>query len=381
MKKLAILGCTGSIGVNTLDIVDIFKDRYEIVALSAGSNINLLKEQVLRFKPRAVSVLNNLLANKLKEGLKSHNVEIFHGIEGVNKIATLPEVEMVISAIVGAAGLVPTLSAIQACKNIALANKETLVMAGKIVMKEAKKNGVSILPIDSEHNAIFQSLLGHRKRDIKRIILTASGGPFLNCSYEELKKVTIQRALKHPTWQMGRKITIDSASLMNKGLEVIEARWLFDVPHEKIDIHIHPQSIVHSMVEYIDGSVIAQMGVPDMRIPISYALAYPDRLETRLPQLNLNEIHKLTFERPDEERFPALKLAYRAVEEGGTMPAVLNAANEVAVEAFLGDKISFPQIPQVIERTMDCHRAKEIKTIQDSLNADNWARTKAYEFF
>ena len=381
MKKLAILGCTGSIGMNTLDIADRFKDRYEIVALSAGTNINLLKEQMLKFQPKIVSVLNYHSAVKLREELKPHNIEILHGIEGANKIATLPEVEMVVCAIVGAAGLVPTLSAIQAGKDIALANKETLVMAGKLVMKEAKKNDVAILPIDSEHSAIFQSLLGHRKRDIKRIILTASGGPFLNCSYEELKTVTIQGALEHPTWQMGRKITIDSASLMNKGLEVIEARWLFDVPHEKIDIHIHPQSIVHSMVEYIDGSVIAQMGIPDMRVPISYALAYPDRLETGLPPLNLNEIHKLTFELPDEERFPALKLAYRALEEGGTMPAVLNAANEVAVEAFLGNKISFPQIPQIIERTMDCHRSKEINTIQDSLDADNWARAKANDFF
>jgi 1-deoxy-D-xylulose-5-phosphate reductoisomerase len=288
---------------------------------------------------------------------------------------------MVISAIVGAAGLVPTFSAIQAGKDIALANKETLVMAGKIVMKEAKNNDVAILPVDSEHSAIFQSLLGHRKRDIRRIILTASGGPFLNCSYEELNTVTIREALEHPTWQMGRKITIDSASLMNKGLEVIEARWLFDVPHEKIDVHIHPQSIVHSMVEYVDGSVIAQMGVPDMRVPISYALSYPDRLETGLSSLNLNEIHKLTFELPDEERFPALKLAYRAVEEGGTMPAVLNAANEIAVEAFLRDKISFPKIPQIIEQAMDCHRVKEINTVQDSLDADHWARAKANEFF
>ena len=381
MKKLAILGCTGSIGVNTLDIVYRFKDRYEIVALSAGTNINLLKEQVLKFKPKIVSVLNDHSAIKLREELKPHNVEILHGIEGAKKIATLPEVEMVISAIVGAAGLVPTFSAIQAGKDIALANKETLVMAGKLVMKEAKNNDVAILPVDSEHSAIFQSLLGHRKRDIKRIILTASGGPFLNCSYEELKTVTIREALEHPTWQMGRKITIDSASLMNKGLEVIEARWLFDVPHEKIDVHIHPQSIVHSMVEYVDGSVIAQMGVPDMRVPISYALSYPDRLETGLSSLNLNEIHKLTFELPDEERFPALKLAYRAVQEGGTMPAVLNAANEVAVEAFLGDKISFPQIPQIIEQTMDCHRVKDINTLQDSLDADHWARAKANEFF
>ncbi|MBI4620391.1 MAG: 1-deoxy-D-xylulose-5-phosphate reductoisomerase [Desulfobacterales bacterium] len=340
MKKLAILGSTGSIGVNTLDIIERFRDKYEIVALSAGSNIQLLKEQITKFKPKVVSVLNKPLAKRLKEELAPLDIEILYGIEGTN-------------------------------------NKETLVMAGKIVMKEAKENGVTIFPIDSEHSAIFQSLLGHQKKDVKRIILTASGGPFLNCSQEELANVTIQEALNHPIWEMGKKITIDSASLMNKGLEVIEARWLFDIPHEKIDVHIHPQSIVHSMVEYIDGSVVAQMGLPDMRGPISYALAYPERLPTELPSLNLLEIDKLTFDLPDEKRFPALRLAYRAVEEGGTMPAVLNAANEIAVEAFLNNKIGFTGIPNIIEQTMNSYKVKEINTIQDALEADSWARMKA----
>ena len=377
MKKLAILGSTGSIGVNTLDIIERFRDKYEIVALSAGSNIQLLKEQIAKFKPKVVSVLNEPLANRLKEELDPLDIEILYGIEGTNRVATLSEVNMVVSAIVGAAGLIPSVSAIKARKNIALANKETLVMAGKIVMKEAKENGVTIFPIDSEHSAVFQSLLGHQKKDVKRIILTASGGPFLNCSQEELANVTIQEALNHPIWEMGKKITIDSASLMNKGLEVIEARWLFDIPHEKIDVHIHPQSIVHSMVEYIDGSVVAQMGLPDMRGPISYALAYPERLPTELPSLNLLEIDKLTFELPDEKRFPALRLAYRAVEEGGTMPAVLNAANEIAVEAFLNNKIGFTGIPHIIKQTMNSYKVKEINTIQDALEADSWARIKA----
>ncbi|MFH2012376.1 MAG: 1-deoxy-D-xylulose-5-phosphate reductoisomerase [Pseudomonadota bacterium] len=377
MKKLAVLGSTGSIGVNTLDIVEKFSGKYEIVALSAGYNIQLLKDQITKFHPKVVSVLNESLADKLKEELVSKDIEILYGIEGNNRVAMIPEVDMVVSAIVGAAGLIPSVSAIRACKNIALANKETLVMAGKIVMKEAKENGVTVFPIDSEHSAIFQSLLGHQKKDIKRIILTASGGPFLNCSYEELANVSIQDALNHPVWQMGKKISIDSASLMNKGLEVIEARWLFDIPHDKIDVHIHPQSIVHSMVEYIDGSVLAQMGLPDMRGPISYALAYPERLPIELPSLNLLEIEKLTFDLPDEERFPSLRLAYRAVEEGGTMPAVLNAANEIAVEAFLNNKIGFTGIPRIIEQTMNSYDVKEMNTIQDALEADRWARMKA----
>ncbi len=379
MKKLAILGSTGSIGVNTLDIIERFRERFAVVGLSAGTNVRLLREQVLKFAPRTVSVLNEPLAHRLREELGSHPVEILHGGKGVIGVATLPEIDMVVSAIVGAAGLAPTVSAIRACKDVALANKETLVIAGRVVMELAKENGVTILPVDSEHSAIFQSLVGHKKKNVKRIILTASGGPFLNRPYEELKDATVQETLKHPVWQMGEKITVDSASLMNKGLEVIEARWLFDIPHEKIDVHIHPQGIVHSMVEYVDGSVIAQMGVPDMRGPISYALAYPEHLRTDLPSLNFLEIDRLTFDLPDEKRFPALRLAYKALEQGGTMPAVLNAANEVAVTSFLCKKLNFIRIPDIIKQTMNCHKVKEIHTIDDVLKADQWARRKAKE--
>lgn len=379
MKKLAILGSTGSIGVNTLDIIERFRDRFAVVGLSAGNNVRLLREQVLKFAPRTVSVLNESLAHRLREELGPHPVEILHGDKGVIGVATLPEIDMVVSAIVGAAGLAPTVSAIRACKDVALANKETLVIAGMVVMELAKENGVTILPVDSEHSAIFQSLVGHKKKNVKRIILTASGGPFLNRPYEELKDATVQETLKHPVWQMGEKITVDSASLMNKGLEVIEARWLFDIPHEKIDVYIHPQGIVHSMVEYVDGSVIAQMGVPDMRGPISYALAYPEHLRTDLPSLNFLEIDRLTFDLPDEKRFPALRLAYKALEQGGTMPAVLNAANEVAVTSFLRKELSFIRIPDIIKQTMNCHKVEEIHTIDDVLKADQWARRKAKE--
>jgi 1-deoxy-D-xylulose-5-phosphate reductoisomerase len=375
LKRLSILGSTGSIGVSTLDIVSRFPERFEVVALAAGGNINLLKEQVETFRPRYVSVAE-------EEGaisLKGIGCEVLHGVEGAMAVATVPEADMVVSAIVGAAGLVPTVSAIKAGKDIALANKETLVMAGELVMKEAREAGVSILPVDSEHSAIFQSIAGHNRAEIKRLILTASGGPFLNYPLEDLKRVAPNDALNHPTWQMGRKITIDSATLMNKGLEVIEARWLFDIPPGRIDVHIHPQSIIHSMVEYIDGSVIAQMGIPDMRIPISYALSYPERLPIPLPSLNLFDIERLTFMRPDHDRFPSLKLAYRALDEGGTMPAVLNAANEVAVDVFLNGRIGFLDIPRLIEGVMSSHSKETVSHVDDVLRADLWARGKAKE--
>ena len=380
MKKLAILGSTGSIGVSTLDIIERFRERYEVVALTAGRNIQLLKEQILKFHPRMVSVLSEDLSGRLKEELGTTDTEILHGTEGAKRVASVPEVDMVVSAIVGAEGLIPTLSAIKCGKNIALANKETLVMAGKIVMEQANANGSIILPIDSEHSAIFQSLQGHQRDDVQRIILTASGGAFLKYSYEELETVTVQEALNHPNWQMGKKVTIDSASLMNKGLEVIEARWLFNIPPERIDVHIHPQSIIHSMVEYIDGSIIAQMGLPDMRVPISYALAYPERLQTGLSPLNFIDVGQLTFEIPDEKKFPALRLAYRAIKDGETMPAVLNAANEIAVDAFLQNRIPFTKIPTLIEETMNCYKAKELNTLEDVLEANLWARNKANEF-
>lgn len=373
MKRLSILGSTGSIGVSTLDIVARFPERFEVVGLAAGGNIDLLMQQIERFRPKYVSVSEEDAALSLK----GMGCEVSHGVEGAIRIATAPESEMVVSAIVGAAGLVPTVAAIKAKKEIALANKETLVMAGELVMKEAGEAGVKILPVDSEHSAIFQSIVGHNRDEIKRLILTASGGPFLSYPMERLTKVTPGDALNHPNWQMGKKVTIDSASLMNKGLEVIEARWLFDIPSERIDVHVHPQSIIHSMVEYIDGSVIAQMGIPDMRIPISYALSYPERLPIPLPSLNLFEIERLTFVRPDHERFPCLSLAYKALEAGGTMPAVLNAANEVAVDAFLNGKIGFLDIPRMIENVISSHSNAPASHVDDVLRADLWAREKA----
>lgn len=376
MKRLAILGSTGSIGVNTLDIVRQFPERFEVVSLSAGLNIELLKDQILRFRPRAVSVLNQEAARELQKGIAPRDVEVVYGVEGLIRVATHPEVDQVVSAIVGAVGLIPTLSAIKTGKSIALANKEPLVMAGKIVMEEAKKNGVRILPVDSEHSAIFQSLLGHRKEDIHRLILTASGGPFLNLPFSKLHEVTVRDALNHPHWDMGKKITIDSASLMNKGLEVIEARWLFDISVEKIIVRIHPQSVVHSMVEYIDGSIIGQMGIADMRIPIAYALSFPERLSLKLDSLDLSQVGPLTFSPPDLEKFPCLRLAYQSIEIGETMPAILNAANEAAVNGFLEGSIKFTDIPLLIQRVMEEHEVKTARTIEDILRADQWAREK-----
>ncbi len=377
MKRLAILGSTGSIGVNTLDIVRQFPERFQVVSLSAGLNIGLLRRQILQFRPKIVSVLNKELAEALKRDLSSESPEIVDGIEGLIKVATHPEVDQVVSAIVGAVGLIPTLSAIKTGKTIALANKESLVMAGKIVMEEARRNGVQILPIDSEHSAIFQSLLGHRKETIQRLILTASGGPFLNLPVSKLPDVTVKDALHHPNWEMGKKITIDSASLMNKGLEVIEAHWLFDMPVEKITVQIHPQSIIHSMVEYIDGSVIAQMGIADMRVPISYALSFPNRLPLSLPRLDLPRKGGLTFQAPDLDRYLCLKLAYQSIKIGETMPAILNASNEVAVNAFLDGAIKFTEIPLLIQRVMEDHDVNPVHTIEDILKADYWARERA----
>ncbi len=377
MKRLSILGSTGSIGVNTLHIVSQFPERFKVVSLSAGLNTQLLKQQILQFRPKVVSVLTKELSETLRRELKNVPVEIVHGIEGLIQVATHPEVDQVVSAIVGAVGLIPTLSAIKTGKTIALANKESLVMAGKIVMEEVKRNHVRILPVDSEHSAIFQALLGHQKEDVHRLLLTASGGPFLNLPFAKLHDVTVREALNHPHWEMGKKITIDSASLMNKGLEVIEAHWLFDVPVEKIVVLIHPQSVVHSMVEYIDGSMVAQMGIADMRIPISYALSFPERLNLNLPPLNLSKSEGLTFSLPDPERFPCLKLAYQSIEIGETMPAILNAANEVAVGAFLEGSIKFTNIPVLLKRVMEEHEVKPVHTIEDILKADHWAREKA----
>jgi len=377
MKRLAILGSTGSIGVNTLNIVRQFPEQFEVIGLSAGVNIKSLKEQVREFRPKIISVLNKELSEDLRKDLSSEEVEVVYGVEGLIRVATHPEADQVVSAIVGAVGLIPTLSAIKAKKSIALANKESLVMAGKIMMEEAKQQNVRILPIDSEHSAIFQSLLGHQKEGIHRLILTASGGPFLNLPLSKLHEVTVKEALNHPHWEMGKKITIDSASLMNKGLEVIEAHWLFDIPVERIVVRIHPQSVVHSMVEYIDGSIIGQMGITDMRIPISYALSYPRRLNLQLPSLDLSQVGGLTFSAPDPERFPCLQLAYRSIEIGETMPTILNAANEVAANAFLEGSIRFTDVPLILQRLMEEHEVKPVRTIEDILRADQWSRERA----
>ncbi|MBF0526322.1 MAG: 1-deoxy-D-xylulose-5-phosphate reductoisomerase [Deltaproteobacteria bacterium] len=377
-KIISILGSTGSIGRSTLDVIAGFPDRYRVCALAAGQNIEFLREQIKLFRPRLVAIRDENLVKKLKSELPAGvDVTILSGVEGYIQVATAEEADLVVSAMVGSAGLVPTFSAIKAGKNVALANKETLVSAGRLVMAEARKRNLTVFPIDSEHSAIYQSLAGQQRRDLRRIILTASGGPFRKMSAEELVKTTPEQALAHPNWTMGPKITIDSATLMNKGLEMIEARWLFDVPPEQIHVHVHPQSIIHSMVEYVDGSVIAQMGIPDMRVPIAYALAYPDRLPVPLPPLDFFSIDKLTFERPDPERFPCLRLAFEALAAGGTAPCVLNAANEMAVDAFLKKKIGFMDIPSMVESVLSRHSVGEINQIRDVLDADKWAREEA----
>ena len=379
MKYLSILGSTGSIGVSTLEIVAAYPDRFNVVALTAGRNLELFVRQIKAFSPRIAAVAFPEDVPRLKELCAGINVQILGGVEGLIAAATADETEMVVAAIVGAAGLVPTAAAIRARKDIALANKETLVTAGHLFMEMIADYGVKLYPVDSEHSAVFQSIEGHRSADISKIILTASGGPFLNTPTEQLAGVTIQDALNHPNWSMGRKITIDSATMMNKGLEVIEARWLFDAPVEKIDVNIHPQSIIHSMVEYIDGCVIAQLGTPDMKAPIAYALSYPERVATGVKPLDLTQFSGLTFFNPDREKFPCLGLAYRAINEGESMPAVMNAANEIAVETFLAGQIGFMQIAQVIERTMDAHTVHDLKSINEVLQADRWGRDKALE--
>lgn len=378
MKKLSVLGSTGSIGVSTLTIAEQFPDRFRVVALAAGKNLIKLKEQMRLFKPELVSLTTEADARDLRSQLGEFRGEIVWGSDGLLAVATHPEAEMVMSALVGAVGLAPTLAAIRAGKTIALANKEALVISGELMTREARKYGVQILPVDSEHNAIFQALHGHRRDQVKRIILTASGGPFLRRPAEELPSVTVAEALKHPTWKMGSKITIDSATLMNKGLEVIEARWLFNLPPEQVAVIVHPQSIVHSMVEYIDGSVLAQLGIPDMTIPISYILAYPERLPlTHLPSLDLAAAQQLTFAQPDLDKFPCLQLAYDALARGGTCPAVLNAANEVTVESFLEEEIRFTDIAALNRRVLDAHIPQPVNNLEELLEADRWARAYA----
>jgi 1-deoxy-D-xylulose-5-phosphate reductoisomerase len=377
LKRIVVLGSTGSIGRNALWVAERFPDRFQVVGLGAGKNVELLAEQVQRFRPRAVCLLTTELAGDLRRRVPSET-EVLAGLSGYQQVAAIPEAELVLSAMVGAAGLMPTLAALRAAKDVALANKETLVMAGDLVTAEVGRRQVRLLPVDSEHSAIFQALTGHRRQDLKRIVLTASGGPFLHASLEELRRVTPAQALAHPNWRMGPKVTIDSATLMNKGLEVIEARWLFDLDPSQIAVAIHPQSIVHSLVEYVDGSMIAQLGMPDMRVPISYALSYPERLPLDLPALDLPAVETLTFLEPDGARFPCLGLAFAALRTGGTMPAALNAANEVAVEAFLTGRIPFLAIPGVVEETLERHRSSPAVAVEAVLNADRWAREEAH---
>jgi 1-deoxy-D-xylulose-5-phosphate reductoisomerase len=378
MKNIAILGSTGSIGRNTLDVIAQNRERFRVVALAAGSNIGLFEEQIKTFSPLLASVADKDAALALRKRLQG--VEILYGADGVNSVAAHPDADFVLSAIVGSAGLLPTITAIKAGKTIGLANKETLVMAGDIVMKEAKRNRVKIIPVDSEHSAVSQCLEGHKISEIRRIILTASGGPFVDMKKSDLKNIKAKEALKHPNWSMGRKISIDSATLMNKGLEVIEACWLFGLPPEKIDVLIHPQSIIHSLVEFRDMSCLAQMSMPDMRGPISYALSYPERLAGPISGLELENIGSLTFRRPDHDMFPCLTYAYDAIKTGGTVPAALNAANEVAVHAFLDNQIGFNDIPAVVRQIVESHTVKAEPELEDVLEADRWAREMAEQY-
>jgi len=374
VKNLAILGSTGSIGQSALAVVDAHPDRLRVAALAAGDNAVLLAEQVARYHPSLVAMATVDGADRLRIACGGNAVKIVGGTDGLVAVATHAAVDIVICASSGTAGLEAVLAAIDAGKTVALANKEVLVMAGELVTEAARRRGVPILPVDSEHNAIHQCLHGRDRREIRRLILTASGGPFRDFTADALEDVDAAAALQHPTWRMGRKITIDSATLMNKGLEVIEAHWLFGVSADQIDVVIHPQSIVHSMVELTDGSVIAQLGVTDMRLPIQYACSYPERWEAALPSLDLTRAGRLEFHAPARDRFPCLDLAYRALRTGGTLPVVLNAANEIAVESFLHGKLGFTAIPRVIQKTMDTHGVERVTTLDVVRRVDAWAR-------
>ncbi|MBW1670184.1 MAG: 1-deoxy-D-xylulose-5-phosphate reductoisomerase [Deltaproteobacteria bacterium] len=376
-RSISLLGSTGSIGTNVLDVVRRSKGQFSVKGLAAGENVELLAEQIRQFRPEIVSVMTAELADQVRSMIEFADTEVFYGKEGYKAVATVDDADLVVSAMVGAAGLIPTLAALEAGKDVALANKESLVAAGPLVTSLAKKKGAALIPIDSEHSAIFQCLRGHRKEDVRRIVLTASGGPFKELNRHELIKVTPEEAVRHPKWSMGAKISVDSATLMNKGLEVIEARWLFDISVDRIDVVVHPQSIVHSMVEFIDGSVLAQMGIPDMRVPISYALAWPGRLDMYLPSLNLIESGSLDFEIPHLEKFPCLGLAYDAARKGGTATTALNSANEVAVEAFLQGRVGFTAIQEVVREVIEAFPVEDIRDLDDVLKADALARLRA----
>jgi 1-deoxy-D-xylulose-5-phosphate reductoisomerase len=377
VKTIALLGSTGSIGVSTLALVREFPDRFKIYGMAAGRNLTLLAKQIMEFGPRCVAIQREEDVPRLRRLIGKKRVEILFGESGAATVAAAAEVDVVLAAIVGGAGLMPSLKGLLAGKEIALANKEALVMAGEIFVDAAKKKGVRLLPVDSEHSAIFQCLQGNQRADVDKIILTASGGPFLRTPLSDLAKVSVAQALKHPNWKMGQKITIDSATMMNKGLEVIEARWEFDIAPGAIEVVIHPQSVVHSMVRYQDGAIMAQLGIPDMRIPIAYALAFPNRLKGSWRPLDLTAHGELNFLPVEKKRFPALSLAYDALREGGTMPTVLNAANEIAVEAFLAGRIGFREIHRIINKTMDQHVNRRAREIGEILEIDRWSRQVA----
>jgi 1-deoxy-D-xylulose-5-phosphate reductoisomerase len=376
MRNVVLLGSTGSIGTSTIKVAEDLPDKIRLLGLAAGKNMNLLLEQTRKHRPETISIADPAKARELRDRLGT-STEVLSGPEGLLKLATLPGADTVLIAIVGTAGLQPALAAIRAGKDIAIASKEILVMAGEIVMREAREHGVNVLAVDSEHSAIFQCLDGKPPGSIRRLWLTASGGPFRTTPKAEFAAITVERALKHPSWVMGRKITIDSATLFNKGLEMIEARWLFDVEMGRVSVVVHPQSIVHSLVEFIDGCMLAQLSTPDMCLPIQYALTYPDRTLSQRVQTSLAKLGTLTFEEPDPDRFPALNLARRAGEVGGTLPAVLNAANEVAVDAFVNRRISFLDISALVRRTMDRHQTVPHPTLEQILEADAWARVEA----
>lgn len=373
MKKISILGSTGSIGKQALEVIKDHPDKFQVVGLAAMRSIDDLEMQIRKFKPKAVAVYDpekgKILANRI-----NGNTKIYTGIEGIIEIATLMDIDIVLNAVVGSVGLLPTMAALESKINVALANKETLVAAGNLVMNTCEKNKVNIVPIDSEHSAIFQCIQGEKKEDIHKIILTASGGPFRDWKYDDIRTASSEDALKHPNWNMGRKISIDSATLMNKGLEVMEAKWLFDVDVDDIEVVIHPQSIVHSMIELKDHSILAQLGVPDMKLPIQYGLSYPDRIKGNVTRLNLNRLMNLTFEQANFEKFPCLELAYKAMKIGGTMPCVLNAANEILVNYYLQDRINFYDISKYIEKIMGQHDMFEYGNVNELLAIEKWVK-------
>jgi len=374
VKNVVILGSSGSIGRNALKVLSDFRERFSVFGLSVHRNVGLLEEQIRHFAPRVAVITDKQSFERFP---RSHDTEVVFGTDGLKGLCSHPQVDLVINALVGSAGLLPSLQTLESGKTLAIANKESLVMAGELLVDKAKEKGAEILPIDSEHSAVKQCLLSGKKEEVRRLILTASGGPFLNSKAEDLDEITVEQALAHPTWEMGKKITVDSATLMNKGLEVIEAHWLFGIPADRISVLVHPQSIIHSMVEFVDGSVIAQMSVPDMKLPIQYALFYPQRITSNNTRLDLAKAGKLTFLEPDYQKFPCLGLAYDALKMGGTAPAVLNAANEVAVQAFLDQGIPFTGIRKIVQEILSQHKRKLAPKFDDIIDADEWARKTA----